>query len=37
MPDHTQLYRRALAELADAYHPERPGGWPGGDPQGSYL
>lgn len=26
-----------LRELADQQHPARPGGWPGDDPEGSYL
>jgi hypothetical protein len=26
-----------LREVADQQHPARPGGWPGDDPEGSYL
>ena len=32
-----EAWPAALALIADQLHPDRPGGWPGSDPEGSYL
>ena len=32
-----EAWPEALALIADQLHPDRPGGWPGSDPEGSYL
>ena len=35
--DHPHDWPEWLAAAADEQHPARPGGWPGDDPEGSYL
>lgn len=32
-----EAWPEPLALIADQLHPDRPGGWPGTDPEGSYL